>query len=804
MMRILIILLLALSSTAFAISHAPSNVIAPPKTSAPWLTRVYFVEPSAIKEWASKVAPLEINAKQSYALFAIQTPELWNAFRQSGFKLAIDEKAQSKWNRLVNSNNIKSIPGFSCYKTVEETFNRVEQLMAQYAPSGCDQPGSTQSCLAEWIDIGDSWEKQQNSANGYDLKVLKITNRKIQENKPIFFGMSSMHARELTPAATTMAFAELLLSQYGQNADVTWLLDHHEVQLLLQANPDGRKQAETGLLWRKNTNNNFCSNTETRGIDLNRNYPFEWGNHNGSSTVACDTTFRGPLAQSEPETQAVVNYVESIFPDQRPDDLTVAAPDDTQGIFIDFHSYSGLVLWPWGFTETVAPNGIAMQTLGRKFAWFNNYTPEQSVGLYATDGTTDDFAYGDLGLPAYTFELGTEFFQDCATYETQIMPDNLNAMLYAAKVARAPYLWPAGPDIVDLNFNANIIAPGTSLEITANASDTRFNNSEGTEPTQNIASANAWIDHLPWVDSADFSLSASDGSFDSANEQITGSIDTTGLADGVHTLYIQGSDASGSIGAPSASFFTILDPANAVNLDGNIRNQFTQAPVEASLSLGQVNGNTNASGYYQLLLPGGTYDMTIQAEGFVSQTVSGLDFTAGQNYTRNIQLEPYCDFMQDDIEAGSVNWSAESPWAITTENANSPSHSWTDSPGGNYDNNQSVSLTSEVLDLSLASEVSLHFASFCDTENNYDYGHVEVSTGSGWTEVWRCTAEASWKNVSIDLGSLAGQSQSQIRFRFSSDSSVTRDGWFVDDIQLITRGTCANVEGVFSNGFESP
>ena len=65
----------------------------------------------------------------------------------------------------------------------------------------------------------------------------------------------------------------------------------------------------------------------------------------------------------------------------------------------------------------MAPNGPALQTLGRKFAYFNNYTPEQAIGLYPTDGTTDDFGYGDLGVASYTFELGTAFFQDCSTFE---------------------------------------------------------------------------------------------------------------------------------------------------------------------------------------------------------------------------------------------------------------------------------------------------------------------------------------------------------------------------------------------------
>ena len=98
--------------------------------------------------------------------------------------------------------------------------------------------------------------------------------------------------------------------------------------------------------------------------------------------------------------EAMESYVRSLWPDRRGPAKTDPAPADTSGIHIDLHSYSELVLWPWGDTNQPAPNGPALQTLGRKFAFFNGYAPQQSIGLYPTDGTTDDFAYGELGVPA--------------------------------------------------------------------------------------------------------------------------------------------------------------------------------------------------------------------------------------------------------------------------------------------------------------------------------------------------------------------------------------------------------------------
>ena len=139
--------------------------------------------------------------------------------------------------------------------------------------------------LATWNDVGDSWEKVTPGGNpGYDLMVLKLTNSTIPGPKPKLFAMSSIHAREYTTAELNTRFAEHLVGNYGDDPDITWLLDYHEIHLMLQSNPDGRKHAETGISWRKNTNENYCSPTSpNRGADLNRNFEFQWGCCGGSS-----------------------------------------------------------------------------------------------------------------------------------------------------------------------------------------------------------------------------------------------------------------------------------------------------------------------------------------------------------------------------------------------------------------------------------------------------------------------------------------------------------------------------------------
>lgn len=470
--------------------------------------------------------------------------------RRFGFRVEPAPDMVARRNAFLDQvdaggNGVQSIPGYACYETVEETFAAAE-AMAAAKPQ-----------FATWIDVGDSWKKTQ-GAGGYDMKVLKLTNSAIGGDKPKLFVNAAIHAREYTTAPLVLSFARWLFDGYGVDPDATWIMDHHEVHLLLQTNPDGRKRAEAGLSWRKNTNDNYCSGNSI-GADLNRNFGFSWDatNGSGSSGNPCSETYRGPTPASEPEVQAVESYIRSIFPDRRGPGRNDAAPDDTSGIHLDIHSYSELVLWPWGDTATPAPNGNALRTLGRRFAWYNGYTPMQSIGLYATDGTSDGPSYGELGVAAYTFELGTSFFQSCSAYNNTIKPDNLPALIYAAKVLRQPYVTPGGPDVLNVAV-AGPVAAGSPASLTATVTDTRFNQSQGAEPQQAIVAAEAYIDTPPWAAGAvAVALTPADGSFDGTTEAVAGSLPTSGLADGRHLVYVVGRDASGTAGPVSAGWLDV-------------------------------------------------------------------------------------------------------------------------------------------------------------------------------------------------------------------------------------------------------
>ncbi len=733
--------------------------------------------------------------------------ELRNALKAAGFRVETDVEATQSIQRLAFAERVgmKSIPGFACYRTVEETVASMQSMVAA-APN-----------LAEIIDIGPSWQAQ-NGSGGYPLKVLRATNRNVSGPKPKLFIMSSVHAREYTPAEFSTRFVEQLIAGYGVDADATWLLDHHEVHALLQANPDGRKRAETGLSWRKNTNSNFCGGGNNAGIDLNRNFPFEWGNWGGSSGVACENTFRGPSPASEPETQAIIAYVRSIFEDRREAPLSAAADLDTPGVFFDTHSFSGLVLWPWGFNTSTAPNASGLQAFGRRMAWFNTYTPQAAVGLYPTDGTTDDFAYGELGVPAFTFELGTAFFQDCASFENTIYPQNKAAMLYALRAARAPYRLPAGPDAHALRAVPDLAAIGESVQINATLNDVRqregtFAESGPQPPTQAIATGSAYLGIAPWQDGATgLPMQPGDGAFNSGVEQASRSIDTSGFAAGRHMVWVQGRDTAGNDGPPAAVFVTVMAAQDLLNVQGRVRQFGTQTPLAANVRASTYLSTTEpGSGAYSRRLPVGSHDIEYSSPGHESVLLAGVTGQGGQTLTRDVDLYRLCGLVQDPVELAIASpFTAQTPWTRRAGGVDGGAV-WLPSATGNYASNLNISLTSATLDMSGTTFPELSFDQRCTTEATFDFGRVEVSTngGTNWSEVFRCDGEASWRRVQLALPQLAGVANARIRFRFSSDGGVAASGWALDNIALLAGGqTCRDSQGgprplPFYDGFEN-
>ncbi|HET6445512.1 MAG TPA: PKD domain-containing protein, partial [candidate division Zixibacteria bacterium] len=177
-----------------------------------------------------------------------------------------------------------------------------------------------------------------------------------------------------------------------------------------------------------------------------------------------------------------------------------------------------------------------------------------------------------------------------------------------------------------------------------------------------------------------------------------------------------------------------------------------------------------------------------------------------QTTIQDFSLFPYCPIFQDDAESGNLDWTAEPPWAITAEMSHSPTHSWTDSPGGSYSNDEDVSLYSPSFDIGDYEGVSLSYWQICDTESGWDYCQVEISTDGGVS--WRLAASfdgqaTEWEQVSMAIPELDGQSEGRIRFRLLTDVSYFYDGWHIDDVNLIGAGPNCLGDAVPSASFTS-
>jgi carboxypeptidase T len=510
-----------------------------------------------------------------------------------------------------------TIAGYPCYHTVEGTYQQAAQLAE-------DHPE-----LAQWFSIGSSWQHTQ-GGGGYPLMVLRLGRRETvaepADKRPVLFIQSAMHAREYVTAELNLQFARQLLQNYQQQADANWLLNFTEVHLLFQMNPDGRKYAEQGQLWRKNANLTHCPQDEP-GVDLNRNFSYSWNiSSNGSSGEECSTVYRGPQAGSEPETQAVESYIRQLYADRRGSSFQDPAPADTMGLHLDLHSAGELVLWPWGHTNDPAPNASQLRTLGRKLAWFNNYFPSQSIGLYPTDGTSDSVSYGERGVAAITLELGTGFFQSCQFFTNSLLPANLPLLTYAAKVSKAPYQQPSGPDITALNANGTsnaYIQAGDEITLSFTADDQRFSQSNGREPAQSIIAARVYRHAPPWhsasveLATAEIVNSNDNGSVKNMQAQLL----TNDWPAGKQLLYVQAEDSAGNLGAVSAVFVTVGElrspvadfssqcsalscsfDSTANSADSTITTYQWQLSDGSTLSGATVNHQFASAGSYQVTL----------------------------------------------------------------------------------------------------------------------------------------------------------------------------------------------------------
>ncbi|MCO5183994.1 MAG: hypothetical protein M9941_06895 [Anaerolineae bacterium] len=492
------------------------------------------------------------NLQEQYVLVSMDDA-IYNELTKAGWRVVIDSEATAQLAPELGNRTF-----YGGYRTVDE-------LHADMATVNAAHPD-----LTEIVDYGDSYCKAQGGCTtlggdnqpGFDLKAIRVTNEAIGGDKPVFFLVAGIHSREITTPELAMRMLDWLVDGYGVDADATWIVDHHEVWIIPSLNPDGHWIVELGtqppyngnpFYQRKNANRSNGCNTwpptsfTQYGVDLNRNHSFEW-NTGGSSSAPCDQTYRGPSAASENEVDQFEDLVRAHIPDQRGPNPTDAAPRNTTGILITLHSYSELVLWPWGNVTTPAPNKAGLKAIGDKLATYNGYTSCQpSLCLYITSGTTDDWSYGELGIPSYTIEVGTQFMPPYGQIDSIQWPDNGPALQYAAKIARTPYRLAFGPDALAPTVVDN--GNGT-VTLTAVIDDTNNGN-------KNIRRAVYFVDSPYWDGGSATLMAALDGAYNSPVETAQATIDISGWSSGRHIVFVHGMDRGRSFGPATAVFIDV-------------------------------------------------------------------------------------------------------------------------------------------------------------------------------------------------------------------------------------------------------
>jgi len=271
--------------------------------------------------------------------------------------------------------------------------------------------------------------------------ALKISdNVGDDEAEPEVLFTHNQHAREHLTVEMAMYLLNELTSKYGTDSRITAAVNTREIWIVPSMNPDGAEyDVATGAyrMWRKNRQPNAGS--AAVGTDLNRNWGWQWGCCGGSSGRFSSETYRGPTPFSAPETQRVRDFVDS------------RVVDGVQQIkaAIDFHTYSELVLWPYGYTKEDTAAGMtaddrnALATLGTTMAATNGYTPEQASDLYIADGAIDDWLWGRHKIFGYTFEMYPRTASPGFYPPDEVIPAqtsrNREAVLQLLEIADCPY-----------------------------------------------------------------------------------------------------------------------------------------------------------------------------------------------------------------------------------------------------------------------------------------------------------------------------------------------------------------------------
>lgn len=351
-----------------------------------------------------------------------------NLIQNQGFKTEILHHDASAYYQSINQQ--KSLKAQGCapaplpvtpanfnlgsmggYLTYEEMLAELDAMAAQFP-----QLVKARTPITGYL----TWE-------GRPIYWMKISdNANTDENEPEVFYNSMIHAREPMALMQLIYYMWYVLENYSSNPEIKYLVDNTEMYFVPMVNPDGYVYNQTnspngGGLWRKNRRNNGGGNY---GVDLNRNFSYQWGTSGVSFNPAADT-YPGPNAFSEPETQAIKSFIE----------------EHQFVLSYTHHTYGNLLLFPYGYDNVQTPEHDYFLKMTTFLVKQNSFANIHSVLLYPASGDTDDWLYGDVSIKpkvyAMTPETGSDVngFWPPSDLIESTSASNLDMNLYLARLA---------------------------------------------------------------------------------------------------------------------------------------------------------------------------------------------------------------------------------------------------------------------------------------------------------------------------------------------------------------------------------
>jgi hypothetical protein len=231
------------------------------------------------------------------------------------------------------------------------------------------------------FEVGKSYE-------GVPIRGIHLSKK--PRNTGVFVE-GGIHSREfISPATVTFILHNLLTSE---DEDLKELSENFDWYFVPSVNPDGYKYChEKDRWWRKN----LKPYGRTRGVDLNRNFDSNWGGV-GSSSNPGSFDFSGAHAWSEPEANAIAAFI---------------SKKEHIKTYIALHSYSQLLMFPYGHTAEKVPNYEDLKLISQKAVENMNekhgktyVAGSKMETIYPSSGGSIDWAY-TAGIPiSLTFEL---------------------------------------------------------------------------------------------------------------------------------------------------------------------------------------------------------------------------------------------------------------------------------------------------------------------------------------------------------------------------------------------------------------